>query len=1467
MTVHVSSATIVTSLWGPADVTAIPLHPNGQFLSIQLSPTAAIEDNTVTSVAFHPVDETCFVLGTEAGKAYGVSLQENKLFLLADVGQRGALRCATFCPGYLTSPIVVFASSDNRLLFLDWQRGIVLQDVSASAHERPIQRLVTGASTESLFCAVSADAFSCWEPLSSSEGASGMDPSSSSVPVSSKQGSVGRIGAADSSPRDRTSPGFSMPRYGCSSSAMPTQCTLALQRDGEPVPKCAERAPHRFLGVHILYPGLLVSVETNGVLSLWSRAAALGDDEAVRHRAPLCLQQSATAPKVLRVRCSAQCGALIALGADAATVDETGGRVEPVVAFVVGQTLEGAGIVRLPTGGTGVPTRAGAVAVTHVSALQSDCVACLLNTGTVHVVLPSTFHLVFSIASPSIRGFGHCRGPRSNWSFTPSGPTFGAMWCKHVLLLLHLPTARSHDGGAVPTPQTAPLWAGSRGTRTAVGLGGKERMLVQTNVSRLSGRPKDGPSVVAQSFLRSCHGARSAPSPHGAAADSAQSRVSAALAVLSMCRHPVDVPKRGLPAVWPDVNEVDLRALKPELDAPRTSSAREEDPDATVSGPSTWSSAAVFCDTLTPASCQYNLNQLQTHLLRHGVFPHRYRPAIWRFLAGLPSKARTMSQFAALARRPPHLAVSQLMAPFPLPPSMTRDAVERALSCLCWASPVFTLASYLPVLVYPFAMVFHDDVQSIVEIVLVFFLNWGRDFFVCHPHGPTRVLLAMERQLRRLDEPLWQHLDAIGAGVAVWGWELLTSFFTDSLTGAEWVQVMDHTFTAAPLWLFAFHVTLVRTRFRPKLMSALSVEDVRSVLRRLPTADTAPSAPSSPYTMQHLIEEGYRLCCDWSCESGDPMTNLSMLRVFQTLTPEFVYPANVAHDSVVLAEKLRELSLLQRSRDEERKAKAHLNELRKVADAASAEEAAYLQQQRARVAAKYDACAASWQVHVAVEKLQQEREAEERQLRWDALQKRTRNAEELKALHNEMNLVESQLRHDMVDRHMEQLKWRLAAHLTDEELAQLQRDADAQVERAVQRLEEDEQRFVEDVALYEAAPPLCLEKGQIEEEKQQVGTTGSLAGGVEGLNPSLQASLTGDVTEERFEKREQQSLRQDGALSARKDHGEESSDGAVVVGSAMPSSQPPDARAISHESHLSASHSSASESKASSSVSLTAADEAVRGDGGPLQHRKQAAAASRTADSQAEASVEDACDPRTESEQHVTDLEKVKRGTLVDGKGGRRDFVPPPPRRHADCHSPYAHGSIAATQRRFLELRDRVLSRMEVYTQTGVTEDPLRRYRRSYRSEDSMALETASYPSSYIEPSNGRRLFDNDNPVGCGAHAFKRFGERQRSPRDPPRSDSYTGTETATTRRSTSSTRQSVSSTTSATSSYESPGTYTSYDYNYSAATSTTWRTGETRSSGSGVYESSSSLVHAARHSSGRLVQDDGRRHLWASRH
>ncbi|KAL7707592.1 hypothetical protein N2W54_007494 [Lotmaria passim] len=1198
MSVAVSSSTVVLPLWESASGSTadnknngppatIAVHDEGIFLTFQLkeekrSPGA----DAVTFVAFHPVDETCFVFGTASGKAYGVSLQDNKLFLLADLGG-GVLRCGIFCPGYLTSPIVVLVQAGNRLVFVDWQRGTVTQETVAALHTQPISRLVTGPSTESLFCAVSADVFTCWEPVA--EGAATGERVEATRPTGTgDQHSRNSAQASHASAAAPAATGFSpvkgeekastlstAPLYACTGCAAPTQCTLQpMQKNAEASgQRSLKAAPHRFLGLHIVEPTLLLSVETSNILSLWTRR--VGSNGAVAavafpgsHSDSSCtgnesgsagaassaesrtnavqLRESVAAPSTLRLRCSAQCGTLVALGADAVVTSARGPVMEPVVAFMDAYTLAGAGVVRLP-GGSAVrgktvtaTTAAGAsheiggamVIVVQVSALQADLVACLLSTGVVHVVLSSTYHLVFSIQPPdasllsavdvaprSSPSSSSSSSPHTRWRFTPSGPTFGAMYRDQALALLHLPTARKEAASTALSFSTVrPPDSLAQGRPASPAKSTANHNPSGRHPSSAQSATQGGPAgklasvLLAQPFLRhrlttSVASASTTPGAGGANGSSvplhlgdpqeAAKQVEAALLVLTACRPLTVVPKKGFPARWVDVNLVDVRFA--DADALHTAAdTLDKSNEGGVSGSSNNSTAsppvahapsehilwseAKFCDALPAISCQYNLEQLHAHLLKYGVFPHAYRPLIWRFLTGLPAKARTASQFAALARRPLHIAVEQLMQPFPLPPSKTRQSVEAALSSLCWASPVLTLASYLPVLVYPFVLLYRHDVQAVVELTLIFFMNWGQEFFLCHPRGPTPLLAALERELGRADAALSQHLKAIGSGVEVWGWELLTSFYTDVLTGSEWLQVMDHAFTASPMWLFAFHITLVRTRLRGPLMAAVSADEVRRVLSQ--PVDS--SGSTAVLSLKLVLENTYRLQGNWmkrNSSDGDasdggsgPVTELLPYTQLHALSPRFTYPDGLLpHDPVILAEKMRELSLVQRSRDEAAEAARRYATLQRKAEAAAATETAFVQQQYARVAAKYDASATAWQVQVSLERARQAQAAQERQLRWDALQRRTRNAKEVAALHAEMNTVESQLRHDMVDRHMEQLKWGLATHMSDEELARLQQAAEAQMERAVKHLQEDAQLQAEEAARFNAEPVLQVD--------------------------------------------------------------------------------------------------------------------------------------------------------------------------------------------------------------------------------------------------------------------------------------------------------------------------------------------------------------------------------------------------------
>ena len=142
---------------------------------------------------------------------------------------------------------------------------------------------------------------------------------------------------------------------------------------------------------------------------------------------------------------------------------------------------------------------------------------------------------------------------------------------------------------------------------------------------------------------------------------------------------------------------------------------------------------------LDASSRQQNLDKLRCLLMRYGAFPEQYRGLIWRFLLCLPDKQQMQPYYALLTSRGSHGATPTLLKPFPLPDSKLKFALSKAVSCLCHHAPPFTAAHFVPATVFPFLHVFHADVQSVVEVVLAFYLNWGKEFFLYYPHMPVSI--------------------------------------------------------------------------------------------------------------------------------------------------------------------------------------------------------------------------------------------------------------------------------------------------------------------------------------------------------------------------------------------------------------------------------------------------------------------------------------------------------------------------------------------------------------------------------------------------------------------------------------------------------------------------------------------------------------------------------------------------------
>jgi hypothetical protein len=331
-----------------------------------------------------------------------------------------------------------------------------------------------------------------------------------------------------------------------------------------------------------------------------------------------------------------------------------------------------------------------------------------------------------------------------------------------------------------------------------------------------------------------------------------------------------------------------------------------------------------------------NVDKLRASLMRFGVFPERFRPLIWRFLLQLPDKHAAAPHYALLANRGIHPGVASLMKPFPLPDNRQRHVLERALSALAYQAPVFAVAHFVPSIAFPFVNVFGSDVQSTVEAVLAFHLNWGQEFFVLYPHMPVGVASFVSHTLKAEDPALWQHLHGLGVTAEVFVWEVMVTLYTEVMTKNEWLQFMDHVVANEPVWMFLFHVRWL-CQLRLPLLAIADHSNVVALLRR-----------ATPFDMNAVLQQTYRLHQRYA--RNEVTAPYEALAVF----PAEGYPSHFQNHESVVVTKLQELELIAEHEAQLKGSKVRTAEIeRRLTDAAMLEDA-FVGRQRALAAAKFD---------------------------------------------------------------------------------------------------------------------------------------------------------------------------------------------------------------------------------------------------------------------------------------------------------------------------------------------------------------------------------------------------------------------------------------------------------------------------------------------------------------------------------
>ncbi|CAD2213048.1 hypothetical protein ADEAN_000048400 [Angomonas deanei] len=947
MTTIIDSETIAKPLWTALKDSGPPLQADGQCLHVR----TAGKSNVITALAVNPLNELHAAVGNSEGCVYGLSLKENRIFLLHNAQCKSITNLTFWTIASSDRVIVIFSTEKNEIGFVDWKTGrTVTNKISIlGAHTKKITRIVVNhIIAPGAFMCMSSDMLTYWVERSGGDGELS---------------------------------------FQCVAATQPTPCVVPLKMRNENTAANHKDDMHRFIDAKFHYgeADTMFTCESSGIVSLWVRqdSAEQRQGRGLGMLGTLVqdfVHQQTRSTLPFKISCCDTSAGFIVLGS---------AESPPCVAFLRSDTLEGISQVRLPL-------EKSSCAVASVAVIGEELVVTTLTDGRFIAIAARNFRISFVISTPVPSDKRFSVG--GSWLMEMGGPTFGLFWSSCDVYLYHLPSSR-----AFYTKRCMKV-----NNNTIL----NDIPAVQNHFSTSKVTP----------FLRKQVTREGEAVAGGMSKSKAQALVQGRFA-----RKELHGDYKKCASEWVDVNFVEER--------PDRSSAAEDLTPMMTKGS--------FTDTLNESSCVYNMDKLREHLRTYGVFPARYRPAIWRFAMGLPKKTKTAPQFAALARFQKHVAVDIMMRSFSLPPGKLKSRVELILSVLAQHSSVFAMAEFLPFLVFPLVQIYEDDVQSVVEFILVFFLNHGRDFFLCYPRASTPIMLYMDRLMQQECPMLFQHFLDIGAASDVWGWEVLTSFYTDLLTAPEWLQMMDHAVMMNPKWLFMFHVHYI-VALKAPLLLCRNFQEVTNVLRQTHNDDVS---------LRDVLIAAHAHFEKSNKGSSEERNLLAQYHTFRSLLPnEYEYPTEFEHDQVVLTDTVRQLEAAQAEREAQMEEEERLNEIKRQAAETLMRNELILQQQRAQVAAKYESSAQSWLAYAELEARRQQREENENTVRRQALLRQAEQVAAIERLAEDVSLMEKQTAHFTVDQLNEQTRWEMAAQQTDNELSYIDQQSENRVTDAVCRL-------------------------------------------------------------------------------------------------------------------------------------------------------------------------------------------------------------------------------------------------------------------------------------------------------------------------------------------------------------------------------------------------------------------------------
>ncbi|ORC90409.1 uncharacterized protein TM35_000082070 [Trypanosoma theileri] len=689
----------------------------------------------------------------------------------------------------------------------------------------------------------------------------------------------------------------------------------------------------------------------------------------------------------LRPRSVAICDDYIAIGGTNA-----------LVGFLKTEDLSSIGCVKL----SNVPAITCSLFIIH-----NDLIACELTDGTIVFVVMNTFTVAFAMAAPYTGSV-----PKRPTIFKVSGPSFAVFAHGEQLMVFHLPTARQYYLQRTKINSCESNPALPRRMYPFVEEKGHTRIESHTHVD------DEGEDITDMTLPR--------PLIHPS-----EQQVSKWVKVnlLPSYNNGIHHKENG-----------DAHTRETSLDPPSITlkgrGIREgQENDHANNKKKKELSLRPFLDK---ASREANMLKLKRLLTRYGVFPDKYRPLIWRFLLQLPEKRFTAPQYAQLHSKEKHPFVPFLMKPFPLSDKKIRDSMELVLSILIWHDSMFAVIHFLPMIIYPFLQVYDIDTQSVVEVVLIFLINWGQEFFQYYPHHPVALTTLLNQLLRTEDAELYNYLDQRGIMVENWGWEPLRSLYTDVLSSAVWLQVMDHAFFNEPLWLFVFHIQWL-IHIRGKLMQ---IDDQQE----LTTAFTI----THSMDVNKIISETYKMF--EKIPKGELTKPYSKLHSFI----DYAYPTLWKTNKEVIKQKLEDLQQSLQQREQAGEFQKRIQGVQEQLVQAETLEEVFVEKKRAKVASQFVSENESWRYGLGREKENNRLREMGNITRLNAVQQRIHSAGRLEALHEELTAAREQVADITNIREREALHWQRSERLTEQELRRLEEAARERLAKAIKAIEEDE---------------------------------------------------------------------------------------------------------------------------------------------------------------------------------------------------------------------------------------------------------------------------------------------------------------------------------------------------------------------------------------------------------------------------